>query len=150
MQDERIIFQNESGWISVVVPREDIAVDMVKLAEKTVPNGVAYEIVDVSEIPSDRTFRNAWEKSGIKISVNMSRALAIHKDKLRVDRLPELEALDREFMLALEAGADTSGIAAKKQALRDMPADARLAGAKTPGELKALTIDKLVRKGGTA
>lgn len=32
-----------------------------ELAEKDVPTGVIYKIVDVSEIPSDRTFRNAWE-----------------------------------------------------------------------------------------
>lgn len=31
------------------------------VAAKDVPAGVEYQIVDVSDIPSDRTFRNAWE-----------------------------------------------------------------------------------------
>ena len=34
-----------------------------QIAEKDVPTGVAYQIVDVADIPSDRTFRNAWEYS---------------------------------------------------------------------------------------
>ena len=32
-----------------------------ELAAKDVPSGKPYKIVDVSDIPTDRTFRNAWE-----------------------------------------------------------------------------------------
>jgi hypothetical protein len=32
-----------------------------ELAAKVVPAGKPYQIVDVSDIPTDRTFRDAWE-----------------------------------------------------------------------------------------
>ena len=59
MTTSRIIFQNESGGVSVIVPTGS-----VELALKDVPPGnIPYWVVDVSEIPSDRLFRAAWEIS---------------------------------------------------------------------------------------
>jgi hypothetical protein len=55
MTNQRIIFQNAEGGISVIIPTES-----VELALKDVPEGVAYEIVTADEVPSDRTFRGAW------------------------------------------------------------------------------------------
>jgi len=52
----RIIYQTESGGVAVIIPTES-----VELALKDVPEGVAYEIVSEDDIPSDRSFRNAWE-----------------------------------------------------------------------------------------
>lgn len=53
---KRIIYKNEQGGVSIIIPAGN-----VEDAIKDVPDGVAYEIVDASEIPTDRTFRNAWE-----------------------------------------------------------------------------------------
>lgn len=53
------------------------------------------------------------------INVNNAKAVEIAKDKIRIDRKPKLEALDVEFQIALESGADTSSIVAQKKALRD-------------------------------
>ena len=47
-------------------------------------------------------------------------------------------------MLALETGGDTAAVAAKKVALRDVTADARIEAATTPDELKALTLATLL------
>lgn len=47
------------GTLNIVIPSGEIEVEQVAL--KDVPAGVAYKIVDVSVIPSDRTYRNAWE-----------------------------------------------------------------------------------------
>jgi hypothetical protein len=63
--NQRIIYPNDEGGVSIVVPapewlsQEGNTID--KLAEMRVPEGKPYQIVDVSDIPSDRTFRNAWE-----------------------------------------------------------------------------------------
>ena len=54
MTTSRIIYQNESGGVAVIVPTGS-----VELALKDVPEGVPYEIVDVADIPSDRYFRDA-------------------------------------------------------------------------------------------
>ena len=67
----------------------------------------------------------------------MTKAKAIHKDKIRLARKPKLEALDVEFQKAQETGAATTDIVAKKNALRDAPADSGIAAASTTDELKA-------------
>ena len=54
------------------------------------------------------------------MEVNFSKAQAITKDRLRVDRKPLLEAQDIAFQRALESSADTSAIVTEKQRLRDI------------------------------
>ena len=54
----KIIYQTEEG-LAVVVPTGEL--DINEVARKDVPAGVDYWIVEDSEVPSDRTFRNAWE-----------------------------------------------------------------------------------------
>ena len=74
------------------------------------------------------------------INVNMTKAVEIKKDMIREQRKPLLDALDVDFMRAVEAG-DTDAqatIAAKKQALRDATSDPAIAAATTPDELKAV------------
>lgn len=58
--DKRIIYKNDDNTISIIVPT-DCGLTIEEIAAKDVPSGKEYHIVDVSEIPSDRTFRNAWE-----------------------------------------------------------------------------------------
>lgn len=56
---KRIVYQNDEGGISIIVPA-DCGLTIEEIAAKDVPQGKAYNIVDVSEIPTDRTFRGAW------------------------------------------------------------------------------------------
>ena len=69
--------------------------------------------------------------------IDMAKAKEIHKTNIRAARTPKLQELDVEFQKALETSADTSTIVAKKQALRDAPADSGIASASTADELKA-------------
>jgi hypothetical protein len=57
--DKRIIYKNSDGTISIIIPT-DCGLTVEQIARKDVPTGLNYKIVDVSEIPSDREFRNAW------------------------------------------------------------------------------------------
>ena len=59
--NSRIIFPNDDGGVSVIVPAAECGLTIEEIAAKDVPAGKPYKIVDVSDIPSDRTFRNAWE-----------------------------------------------------------------------------------------
>lgn len=59
--NKRIIHSNGSGGISVIIPAENSGLTIEQVAQKDVPAGVPYKIVDVADIPEDRTFRNAWE-----------------------------------------------------------------------------------------
>jgi hypothetical protein len=58
--NQRIIYLNNEGGVSIIVPA-DCGLTIEQIAAKDVPAGKPYKIVDVSDIPSDRTFRNAWE-----------------------------------------------------------------------------------------
>jgi hypothetical protein len=72
------------------------------------------------------------------IKINLDKAKAITKDRLRAERTPLLQAQDVAFQRALESGADTSAIVAEKQRLRDVTtlADA----ATTLDELKQIEV----------
>ena len=67
----------------------------------------------------------------------MAVAKEIHKTNIRNARTPKLAELDIEFQKALETGASTTDIVAKKQALRDAPAAAGISTAATTDDLKA-------------
>ena len=95
-------------------------------------------------VPSDRTFRGAWQFHGNAVEVDMAAARDIHKDNLRQERKPRLEALDVAYMKALEAGTGAAEIAAQKATLRNITDDARLAAATTPDALKALNLATLL------
>ena len=69
--------------------------------------------------------------------VDMAKAREIHKTNIRRARAPKLAELDVEFQKAQETSADTSTIVAKKQALRDAPADSAIAAASDTDALKA-------------
>jgi hypothetical protein len=71
------------------------------------------------------------------ITINLDKAKAITKDRLRAERTPLLQAQDVAFQRALESGADTSAIVAEKQRLRDITNLADQAS--TLDELKAIT-----------
>jgi hypothetical protein len=147
--DKRIIYTRPDGGVSIVTPSGEISIEDV--IKKDVPNdAINIQIVDASEVPSDRTFRNAWKQQGALVEVDMAKARVIHLDKLREQRKPILAALDIEWMMAV-AKSDTEtarAIEGKRQALRDMPTDidAQLKQAATPEELKSVTSDALTTK----
>ena len=60
---QRIVYKNDDGGVSVVIPSDEAlqSYTIQEIAEKDVPAGKAFKIVDATDIPSDRTFRNAWE-----------------------------------------------------------------------------------------
>ena len=57
--NQRIVYPTDDGGVAVIVPAE-CGLTIEEIAAKDVPEGKPFEIVDVSEIPSDRTFRGAW------------------------------------------------------------------------------------------
>ena len=55
---QRIIYRQDIG-IAIITPTGVLSVE--ETAKKSVPTGVKYKIIDVSDLPPDRDFRNAWE-----------------------------------------------------------------------------------------
>ena len=61
---KRIIYPENGGVVVIIPAPEYLESNTIEdIAAKDVPAGVQYKIVDESEIPSDRTFRDAWEWS---------------------------------------------------------------------------------------
>jgi hypothetical protein len=58
---QRIIYPTDAGGVAIIVPAPDCGLTIEQIAAKDVPAGKLYKIVNVADIPTDRTFRNAWE-----------------------------------------------------------------------------------------
>lgn len=127
-----IIYNNDEGGISIVRPTGS-----VQDALKDVPSGKPYKIVEDNEIPQDREFRGAWTYD---LEIDIEKAKEIKKNKIRQERKPLLEALDVEFMRAIENG-DTvkqEEIKLEKQRLRDITT--QINSIETIDELKGFKI----------
>lgn len=59
----KIIFKNEDNSIGIITPTAEVLAKYTykEIAEKDVPAGLPYVIVSADTIPTDRTFRSAWE-----------------------------------------------------------------------------------------
>lgn len=60
---QRIIYPNDDGGVSILIPTPEYLSEhtIEELAAKDVPAGKPYKIVATEDIPTDRTFRDAWE-----------------------------------------------------------------------------------------
>ena len=88
----KIIYQNNEGGISIIHPTGALSIEEV--AAKDVPAGVAYEIVEEADIPSDRFFRNAWVANGGAVDVDLNKAKDIGHDIRRTKRAEEFQPYD--------------------------------------------------------
>jgi hypothetical protein len=113
-----IIFTNDNGGISTCIPTGEISIDAV--LTKDVPAGRGARIVNLTDLPRDNDFYDAWEMDATSVTVNFAKAVELTKKRLRAERTPLLAAQDVAFQRALESGADTTAIVAEKQRLRDI------------------------------
>jgi len=112
-----IIFTNNNGGVSVCTPTGEIDIQAVK-AKDTPSTSI---IVQDTELPqADNDFFDAWELSGTTVSVNLTKAKALTKARLRFEREPLLAAQDVFFQRAQESNADTTAIVTEKNRLRNI------------------------------
>lgn len=124
--------ETPTGWFTREASDENIA-DEIKRSNI---DFVSFQIADDSELPTDRTFRNAWARCPVnKIKVDMDKARDIHMGRIRAARNERLVELDKR-----KYGSEYD---AERQKLRDLPATFDLSKAQTPDELKALWPDEL-------
>lgn len=66
----KIIYKNESGVLSIITPSPEALsiLTIEQIAQKDVPSGLAYKIVEDTYIPEDRTFRDAWEVDAAELT----------------------------------------------------------------------------------
>ena len=130
---KRIIYLSKSGGVAVIIPTES-----VELALKDVPAGTPYEIVDVADIPTDRTWRGAWVMGDCCIEHDLDKCKAIGHDMRRAQRAEEFKPFD-EVISKQIPGVDAAEAEASRQQIRFKYAliqDA-IEIASTPDEIKA-------------
>lgn len=132
---KRIIYQNETGGVSIIIPTGELPIEEV--AAKDVPEGVPYEIVDANAIPTDRTFRGAWVMGDCCIEHDLDRCRAIGHQHRRAARAEEFAPLDALIAKQIP-GVDAAEAEAARQAIRERYADVQTAidAATTPEEIK--------------
>ena len=59
--NQRIIYPTDDGGVAVIIPAPECGLTIEEIAAKDVPAGKPFKIVEDTDIPTDRTFRNAWE-----------------------------------------------------------------------------------------
>lgn len=163
----RFAFTRPDGGVSIVtaMPKEHLELLLGKpggdglrrlsdadyheyvLSRSIPPNATGVtELPEDWDPPADRTFRNAWALNGKAVTVDMTKAREIQKNRLRELRKPLMAELDTAYLLADEIGdvGAKAEIAAKKQALRDVTADPGIAAAKTPEQLIAVVPEAVL------
>jgi len=138
----RIIYQNETGGVSIIIPTGELPIEEV--AKKDVPEGVPYKIVNEADIPSDRYFRNAWVMGDCCVEHDLDKCKEIGHDRRRQQRAEEFKPYD-EVIAKQIPGADAIAAEESRQEIRDKYALIQdvIEGASTPDEIKtALEANK--------
>ena len=131
-----------NGSLAVITPNPACKLTLEQIAEKDVPKGLPYRLVDASAFPVDGMFFSAWEadfgSEHTVITVNMAKAKTIGHDIRRAQRADEFAPLDAEIAKQIP-GADTASVEAQRQIIRDKYAGIQMQidAAETPNEIKA-------------
>ena len=115
MENVRIIYSTDAGGVAVIIPATSSGLSLDQIAAKDVPKGRPYAIVNVSDIPSDRTFRGAWTMQNNGVAHDMGKARDIAHDRRRAKRAEEFAPLDIDATIPAKAAVAE----AKRQSIRD-------------------------------
>lgn len=136
----RYAIERTDGGVSIMdLVRGDVEAALEQWKVTSPGMYVSHREIDPTTIPADRTFRNALKPD---LTHDMEKCREIQRGRLREQRAPLLAALDIEYHRADERGdaKAKAEIAARKQALRDITNDPRIDAAKTPEDLKKITV----------
>jgi hypothetical protein len=122
------------------LPGEPEADWLARCIARALPGATDIRVTTVAEVPTDRTFRDAWVLSNGKPQVDMAKARDIHRYRIRRKRKAFFRDLDARQLRAVVAGQGDAiaNIEAAKQALGEAPADPGIDAARIPDELKSV------------
>tara|TARA_R100001509_G_C4780035_1_gene186058 strand:- start:394 stop:594 length:201 start_codon:yes stop_codon:yes gene_type:complete len=58
--DKRIVYLESDGSVSILCPSDNTSLTLEEIRAKDVPDGLTSYIIDKDDVPSDRSFRDAW------------------------------------------------------------------------------------------
>ena len=135
----RIVYTNQEGGLSIVIPTGELPIDEV--AAKDVPAGADYAIVEDDAVPADRTFRAAWVLVNGSIEHDLRKCKAIAHDMRRAMRAAELAPHD-EIIAKQIPTLDTGLVEVNRQKIRCKYDTMQIAidNAATPEDIKLLLL----------
>jgi hypothetical protein len=108
-------------------------------------DALSWRTIEESEIPTDRSFRDAWKDVDEVLIHDMTKVKEIHLARLRIQRNALLEEKDKDWMRAIGQGNTTEATAVEteRQALRDFPQTiaSQLESATTVAEVKLIQLN---------
>lgn len=138
-----VTHDRRAGWRRLAT-KENIEAEIAKSAwpAECVLPVKSWRFIDVSEIPTDRTYRNAWTDVDRKLGHDLPKAREIHREHLRRKRGPILAQLDVDFMRASERGdaQEMEKVVRQKQYFRDITKDQRIDAAASIEDLKKVSF----------
>jgi hypothetical protein len=146
--NKRIIYPSDDGGVAIMIPASECGLTVEQIAAKDVPPGKPFQIVNVSSISSDRTFRNAWEyveiDSQATIRTNLNKAKLIAHEKRRKARAAEFAPYD-EIIMKQIPGNNFQQAEAARQVIRDKYAvmQSAIDTANTADQIKAIIFQIL-------
>ena len=60
VSDKRIVYMQDDGTVAIMIPTDECGLTVEQIQAKDVPDGKTSYIIDATEVPTDRSFRNAW------------------------------------------------------------------------------------------
>ena len=132
-----IIYPTDNDGVAIVIPATECGLTIEEIASKDVPAGKPYKIVGIGVVPSDGTFRNAWEY-GESVTINLDKAKAIGHDMRRAARAEEFAPYDK-IIAAQIPGQSAADAEAARAAIRAKYAIMQTAidAAASPDEIKS-------------
>lgn len=79
--NQRIIYTNDNGSVSVIVPAPECSLTIEQIALKDVPFGKPFKIINASDLPSDRASRNAWTVDAVDLTDGIGADYGVGSDK---------------------------------------------------------------------
>jgi hypothetical protein len=102
MFDPNSATRKELESLGIVFNNEDEMIAWVAI--KDVPSNAQYSVIDSSNLPADKQYRNAWvirdDKSGVDVSLD--KAKPIHQDNIRAVRANIFDSADIDFNKSVE------------------------------------------------
>jgi len=140
--DGELVPSTKTSWREVKTQRI-LTID--EIAQKDLPAGTEYKIINASELPQDRFYRDAWVYASDKVVVDLPKARNVHLNKIRARRNEKFIELGFPVKLdsSLEKAIIPEETRAILQALRDIPQVLDLSEVNTLEELTALWPEQL-------
>lgn len=111
-----IVYSQANGQVAVCIPTGELPIEAVQT--KDTPKGSI--IMNLTDLPRDNDFFDAFELVDGTVTVNKDKAVELTKKRLRSEREPLFAAQDVLFQRNLETDADNSAVVAEKNRLRDI------------------------------